>query len=187
MLSKMLAPVKSTNKILKISFLDRSQWTESAPKKLKNSIQWLPHKMPPGHPTKKKNKLHWSQESRTLCHWPTQVHFWVYSTRTTCCSGCWWWWWWCWAWAVKKQKQHHQLLQRAMMSTEAVLNTSCIRSSGGLLSLTLVNSPKKLGTNKTSWEFSEKTIFGLSGSNLTSIFSRKFTFLSYGAQHLVTT
>ena len=115
--------------------------------------------MPLWHLTKKKNKLHWSQEARSLCHWPTQGHFWLYSARTTCCSGCWWWW--CWAWAVKKQKQHHQLSQRAMMLIKAVLNTSWMRSSGGPISLTLVNLPKKIGSCKALWEFSEKTIFGL--------------------------
>ena len=40
-------------------------------------------------------------------------------------------------------------------------STSWMRSSGGLLILTLVNLPKKIGACKTSWEFSEKTIFGL--------------------------
>ena len=40
----MLAPLKSTDKILKNSFLDRSQLAESVPKKLKNSTEQLCHK-----------------------------------------------------------------------------------------------------------------------------------------------
>ena len=180
----MLVPVKSADKILKNSFSDRSQWAESAPpKNLKNysvAAHNKIHNMPLWHLTKKKNKLHWSQEARSLCHWPTQGHFWVYSARTTCCSGCWWWW--CWAWAVKKQKQHHQLSQRAMMLIKAVLNTSWMRSSGGPISLTLVNLPKKFGSCKTLWEFLKRPFwayFDHLDSNLTSIFSRKFMFLCY--------
>ena len=56
-------------------------------------------------------------------------------------------------------------------------------SGGGLLSPTCVNLLKKFGTCKTSWEFYENVIFWAHfdhpDSNLTSVCSRKFAFLSY--------
>ena len=113
----------------------------------------------PWTPKKEEKKFYWSQESRSPCHWPTQVYFQVHRARMTCYHGCWRWW-----SSVKKQKQHCQVLQRATMSVEAVLNRSWMRSGGRPLSPTLwklCKLPKKIGACKTLWEFSEKTIFEL--------------------------
>ena len=135
-LSKILAPGKSADKILKNWFLGRSRWAESVPKKLKNSVKWLPlkkiHKMPPGGPTKKK------------------INF--ISLRNQC--PC----------IVDPLKPISKFVEQDKSKNNMlvwVFGVELELSGGELLSLTCVNLLKKFGACKTSWEFYEKVIFGL--------------------------